>query len=40
MPDAREPVGEFSGTIIYHSETGITFQEQLLSTAAAIAFVS
>lgn len=31
--------GEFNGTIIFHQETGITTEEKLLCTAAAIAFV-
>lgn len=31
--------GEFNGTIIFHPESGITTEEQLLCTAAAIAFV-
>lgn len=31
--------GEFSGTIIFHPETGVSTEEQLLCTAAAIAFV-
>lgn len=30
---------EFNGKIIFHPETGITTEEQLLCTAAAIAFV-
>lgn len=30
---------EFDGTIIFHRETGINAEEQLLCTAAAIAFV-
>lgn len=40
MPNADiHSSGEINGTIIFHPETEITTEEQLLTTAAAIAFV-